>query len=221
MNVICLSLIIFVYCLLPLAVNANNVTLQVNNQTDNPLKDAVISFYPKGAKPMLVANNKAVQIIDQVDKEFIAHVMPIQLGTEIQFPNYDQIRHHVYSFSAAKKFEIPLYEGMPAHPILFDKTGTVTIGCNIHDWMSAYIRVVDTPYFTSTNKIGQAFIKLPPGEYKVEYWHPDIDEEKENRVQLIKLKQDEHKDLSYQLHTKKRWTFRRSPSASNLMGRYR
>ncbi len=73
----------------------------------------------------------------------------------VQFPNKDNIRHHVYSFSAARKFELPLYSGTPAQPVLFDKVGVVKLGCNIHDWMIGYIYVTETPYFGKSNAEGR------------------------------------------------------------------
>jgi hypothetical protein len=75
-------------------------------------------------------------------------------------PNSDNIRHHVYSFSPAKKFELPLYSGVPAEPVVFDKVGFVTLGCNIHDWMIAFVAVLPTPYFQATGKDGRATLKI-------------------------------------------------------------
>ena len=96
----------------------------------------------------------------------------VQTGTEISFPNNDTVRHHVYSFSAAKPFELKLYSGTPGTPILFDKPGTVVIGCNIHDQMVAYIQVVSTPHFGKTDQAGKVSIAdLPPGKYRLKAWH--------------------------------------------------
>ena len=73
--------------------------------------------------------------MDQVHKQFVPHVLPVVVGTAVTFPNHDQIHHHVYSFSRAKTFEMPLYKGENAPPVAFDQPGAVKIGCNIHDWM--------------------------------------------------------------------------------------
>src|SRR5204863_937520 len=94
--------------------------------------------------------------VAQKDKTFIPFVTVVQTGTPVQFPNQDPIRHHVYSFSPPKPFEIKLYAGTPVAPIVFDKPGEVVLGCNIHDHMLAYIYVVDTPYFGKTGKDGRA-----------------------------------------------------------------
>lgn len=112
-------------------------------------------------------------VIAQQDRDFVPYLTVIQAGTAIDFPNRDAIKHHVYSFSPAKIFEIKLYAGKPAQPVLFDKPGEVAIGCNIHDWMEAHIWVVDSPYFAKTGADGRARIEnVPPGRYRLRLWHP-------------------------------------------------
>ena len=101
-------------------------------------------------------------IIDQRDKQFIPYVTALQVGTSVWFANTDKIRHHVYSFSPAKKFELPLYAGVPAEPVVFDRPGFVTLGCNIHDWMIAYVAVLTTPYFAVTHAEGRARLNKSP-----------------------------------------------------------
>jgi hypothetical protein len=109
--------------------------------------------------------------MDQVNKEFVPHVLPIAVGTEVSFPNHDQIHHHVYSLSRTKTFEIPLYKGEPASPVRFDQTGAVKLGCNIHDWMSGVILVVPTPYFATTDAEGAFVLRdLPPGTFDLAVW---------------------------------------------------
>ncbi len=111
--------------------------------------------------------------IAQRDRELIPYVTVVQAGTAIEFPNLDSFKHHLYSFSPAKTFEIKLYAGKPEKPIVFDKPGEVALGCNIHDWMEAYVLVVDTPYFAKTGANGQARIaNVAPGSYRLRWWHP-------------------------------------------------
>ena len=137
-----------------------------------PVENAVIAAHRvEGDEPVMASPD--VQVIDQVDKEFIPGVKAVRVGTPISFPNGDNIRHHVYSFSDAKKFELPLYKGTPTEPVVFDEPGVVVLGCNIHDWMLAYVYVLDTPYFGITGPDGSARLDgLPPGEYHVELMHP-------------------------------------------------
>ncbi len=111
-------------------------------------------------------------VMDQIHKEFIPYLLPVAVGTEVRFPNHDQIHHHVYSFSRTKVFELPLYKGEDAPPVLFDKAGVVKIGCNIHDWMSAIILVLPTPYYAMTDETGRFVLPgLPPGTYSLACWH--------------------------------------------------
>jgi plastocyanin len=111
--------------------------------------------------------------ITQKDQEFSPYVTPIVVGTKVVFPNLDSVQHHVYSVSPAKRFEIPLYIGDSKETIVFDRPGIVTLGCNIHDWMVAYVVVLATPYYAKTGPDGTAEVSgLPPGHYRLEVWHP-------------------------------------------------
>jgi len=114
----------------------------------------------------------AIQI-EQVDREFIPYLTVLQTGTTASFPNRDPILHHIYSFSPAKTFEIKLYTGKSPSSVTFDKPGIVTLGCNIHDWMIAYVLVVSTPWFGKTDASGTVKLRdLPPGSYALHAWHP-------------------------------------------------
>jgi hypothetical protein len=113
--------------------------------------------------------------MDQVNKEFVPAVLPVVVGTPVSFPNRDNIRHHVYSFSSAKRFELPLYIGTPAAPVIFDKPGSVVLGCNIHDWMVGHVYVLTTPYFAKTDAEGRARVAdVAPGAWEARVWHPRL-----------------------------------------------
>jgi plastocyanin len=115
----------------------------------------------------------ATATMDQHDERFVPHVLVVQTGTSVLFPNNDDVSHHVYSFSPIKSFELGLYKGQVHPPIVFDEPGVVVLGCNIHDNMLGYIRVVDTPYFALTNEEGIAVVEgVPDGAYDVEVWTP-------------------------------------------------
>ncbi|GGC97303.1 hypothetical protein GCM10011396_51040 [Undibacterium terreum] len=144
------------------------LTVQVVDSAGQPVADAVV--YAEGTAP-LVKSPPQVDV-EQKDKKFIPLVTVVQTGTAISFPNNDTVRHHAYSFSAPKPFDIKLYAGTPTKPILFDKPGTVVVGCNIHDQMIAYIQVVDTPYFAKTDASGRARINsITAGKYALKTWH--------------------------------------------------
>jgi len=115
----------------------------------------------------------AAATMDQHDERFVPHILVVQTGTSVLFPNNDEVSHHVYSFSPTKSFELGLYKGQVHPPIVFDEPGIVVLGCNIHDGMLGYIRVVDTPYFALTNEEGVAIVEgVPDGAYDVEIWTP-------------------------------------------------
>jgi plastocyanin len=134
-----------------------------------PLADTVIVFDPLDATP---PPSHEAAIIDQVNKHFVPRVTVIRTGTAVTFPNSDNIRHQVYSFSNPKKFTLKLYAGSPTTPVTFDQPGLVILGCNIHDNMSAFVGIVDSPYFAKTDERGAANLDLPSGRYRLRVWHP-------------------------------------------------
>ena len=151
---------------------AAGVDVQVVGAAGATAPESVVYAEPVGRHTPAAYAKAAV--IDQVNKEFVPRVTVIQTGTAVSFPNKDNIRHQVYSFSPAKTFQIKLYHGTPSQPVVFDQAGAVTLGCNIHDKMTAYVLVVDTPYFAKTDARGQARLEgLPPGEYVLRAWQPE------------------------------------------------
>lgn len=108
----------------------------------------------------------------QEHKTFLPDQLVITPGTAVNFPNRDTVRHHVYSFSPAKVFEIKLYIGTPAAPVVFDQPGVVVLGCNIHDDMVGWVVVVDTPWHAETDASGRATLQaVPSGSYRLRVWH--------------------------------------------------
>ena len=150
---------------------AARVSAAVAGAGGAPLEDAVVTLMPTdGGGP---AMKPGEGVVDQVKLEFIPYVTVITAGSKISFPNSDRVRHHVYSFSPSKTFELPLYAGAAAPAVLFDKPGVVPLGCNIHDWMIAYDYVSATPWVAKTGKDGRATLEgVPPGSYLAKVWHP-------------------------------------------------
>lgn len=149
---------------------AGNLEAHVATSTGAAVEDAAVVVEPIAR---IVPKHHATATIEQRDRELVPYVTIVETGTAIEFPNRDPFKHHLYSFSPAKTFEIKLYAGKPAQPVIFDKPGEVALGCNIHDWMEAYVLVVDSPYFAKTSSNGRAFIKnIPPGKYRLRLWHP-------------------------------------------------
>lgn len=112
-------------------------------------------------------------VMDQVDLQFVPHVLVVPAGSKVSFPNSDRTSHQVYSFSAVRRFQLPLYSGEPYPPVEFSIPGVATLGCNIHDQMRAYVFVVDAQYYGRTDAAGQWHgPEVVPGEYIVQIWHP-------------------------------------------------
>jgi len=171
----------------------------VKDYKGKPVADAVILAVPVDPRSALHARLPA-DAMDQVDKQFVPYVKPIFVGSTVRFPNSDNIRHQVYSFSPAKKFELPLYASTGAPPVVFDKPGVVVLGCNIHDWMIGYIYVSETPFFTKTGPLGTAVITdMPAGEYIVRLWHPSMDHAEETTNRRVTLAADMPASAEWQI----------------------
>jgi plastocyanin len=153
-------------------VRGADLAILVQDAQGLPAADSVASLVPVGgAVPPIRAAASAA--IDQRGLKFVPRVLPVQTGTAVEFPNSDQVRHQVYSFSATKTFELRLYKGKPAAPVDFEKPGIVVLGCNIHDWMLGYIYVVDTPYFAKADASGNLKLEhIPAGAYGLSIWNP-------------------------------------------------
>jgi plastocyanin len=145
------------------------VRLTITDQQGKALEDTVVELLDPANKTFSAKKAE----VKQQDLTFIPFVSAYQVGTEVDFPNMDKTRHHVYSFSPAKVFELKLYANKPEAPVLFDQPGIVALGCNIHDYMQAYIYVGESPFLQVTDSQGQViFNQLPDGNYQLKLWHP-------------------------------------------------
>ncbi|GAB5380884.1 MAG: hypothetical protein Alis3KO_27400 [Aliiglaciecola sp.] len=177
----------FLVLLLPsFGLMAQPVSVTVTSNKDNPVFQAVVYLVPHSQEANQAPPND-VSVMDQIDRQFVPHILPIQKGSKVIFPNSDSIKHHVYSFSPTKRFELKLYQNSKAESLLFEKDGEVELGCNVHDWMLAYIWVVDTPYFVKTTETGQALLDVPEGKYTLRVWHPRIQDDLDTLAQEINV----------------------------------
>ena len=153
--------------------HAAGVEIQVVGSDGKALADAVVFLESREAK---AAARPLPNIeIAQAERRFVQRVTVVTVGTEVHFPNRDKVRHHVYSFSPTKTFELKLYAGTPANPVLFDKPGIAALGCNIHDSMVAWVVAVETPHFGQTDAKGVLHLdNVPPGAYRLRSWHPAL-----------------------------------------------
>lgn len=142
--------------------------IQVVDQWDKPVANAVVSVAV--AQPQERLSNPA--IMDQVNKQFLPNVLIVNKDQWVKFPNSDDIRHHIYSFSAPKPFEIRMYKGGETKTVQFDQAGIVVLGCNIHDSMIGYIYVAEDEVAVLTNAEGKA--ELPVSASRLNLWHADL-----------------------------------------------
>jgi plastocyanin len=203
------------------AARAAEVDIEVVDGQGRPLPDAVVIASPAnpGAAREIARPADGTEVIDQIDKQFVPYVKVIRAGTWVRFPNKDNIRHHVYSFSPAKRFELPLYAGAAAPPVLFDKPGVVVMGCNIHDWMVGYVYVSESPYFGKTGDDGRTLLaNLPAGDYAIRIWHPDLIAAEESTVRMVRLTEPDGRREAWKIEVKPSLKPRRGPSETKGLG---
>jgi plastocyanin len=155
---------------------AATLSVSVELPDGKPLPGVVVQVHALegGARPSPPTH----AIMDQVDLAFTPDLLVIPVGSTVAFPNTDSTSHQVYSFSPAHRFQLPLYRGKPYPPEHFDQAGIVTLGCNIHDNMLAYILVTDAAFFGRTDASGNwSQGGVPRGHYRVELWHPRLRDE--------------------------------------------
>lgn len=170
-------------------VTAAAITVSVLQRDGRPLVGAVLTIEAESPGPRSAAPLQAT--MDQVDLAFVPDVLVIPVGSSVLFPNSDAVSHQVYSFSSARRFQLPLYRRKPYPPVLFDQAGIVTLGCNIHDNMLGYIVVTDAPWFGRSGPGGDwAADQLPAGRYRVRAWHPLLNDT-DAVEQLVELGADD------------------------------
>jgi hypothetical protein len=152
---------------------AADLQVSVVGAGGRPVSDAVVLVRRRGEAPAGPIRFPWPMVVEQRDMQFRPFVLIAPVGAEVAFPNHDPFLHHVYSFSPAKTFELKLYGHDETRRVRFDKAGVVSLGCNIHDDMTGFIRVVDTPYAAKTDAHGAAVIHdLPAGPAELAVWHP-------------------------------------------------
>jgi len=161
--------------------------------------EVVVAAVPADAAPGPLAPPKPA-VMDQRNREFQPRVLAVGVGASVDFPNNDTVSHQVYSFSPAKRFQLPLYKGQLHPPVTFDKPGLVVLGCNIHDAMVGYIYVTDAPYFGITAPEGGLTLKdLRKGDYRLVIWGPYIADAPASLVRNVHIEGDEPTTARVQL----------------------
>src|SRR4051812_5352886 len=146
-------------------------TVRVVDAAGKPVRDAVVTLYPSaGARPMRAAGR---YVVSQKNLQFHPFLTLVPVGADISFPNFDPTKHHVYSFSAAKRFELKLFAKDQSRSVHLDKPGVVALGCNIHDQMTAFIFIADSAWTARTNGQGVVtFSDAPIAPGRVAVWQP-------------------------------------------------
>lgn len=175
---LCAGLFLFTYTFIAQA--NNTLTINVIDVNQKPLENIVVYVEPINHE--VTSKNTKTLEIGQKNKSFIPYISVIQLGSYVSFNNQDNITHQIYSPVGDNKFSLKIRSGQQVIKNDFKKTGEVSMGCNIHDWMSGYMLIVDTPYYAKSDNMGNTKIIIDkPGLYKVIVWHPQMNEV-DNRV---------------------------------------
>ena len=192
-------MVVLTLCACRLAGAAAAATLVINVRTTDghALPGAVVTVRPLDGQVRHAAPLRAV--VDQVDRAFAPDLLVIPIGSTVEFPNSDSVSHQIYSFSPTKRFQLPLYRGKPYPPVHFDQAGVVTLGCNIHDDMLAYLVVTDAPWFGRTDTAGAWSTELPRGHYRVAIWHPRLRESDADLERELTVAEGDRADLTLNL----------------------
>jgi plastocyanin len=179
------------------AAGAATLVITVHTADGRPLQGAVVTAHPLDGSARKPAPLKAV--MDQVNRAFQPDLLVIPVGSTVTFPNSDSVSHQIYSFSPAKRFQLPLYRGTPYPPVHFDQAGVVTLGCNIHDEMVGYLLVTDAPYYGRTDNAGAWTAEVARGRYRISIWHPRLRESEADLERELTVGDTDHAELTLRL----------------------
>jgi plastocyanin len=181
----------------PASVPGGSVSITVQSSDGRPVPGAVVTVRSLGAEGRPSPPVRAV--MDQVNRAFDPDLLVIPVGSTVEFPNSDSVSHQIYSFSPAKRFQLPLYRGNPNPPVRFDQPGIVTLGCNIHDEMVAYLVITDAQYFGRTDGTGSWSADIPRGKYRVSVWHPRMNDDASELERELTVGQGDRATLTLRL----------------------
>ena len=180
----------------------SDVDVFVVDKDSRPVADVAVYAMRLDEQYILPAPT-AGAIMDQIDMQFVPHLLVVQTATSVEFPNNDTVAHHVYSFSYLNKFMLSMYKGKQHPPVTFEHSGVVTLGCNIHDHMLGYILVVDSTAFTKTDENGKALLSLDnPEDYEISIWSPRIRDGDELLSKTVVMPGNPGSEVKFQLAKK-------------------
>jgi plastocyanin len=179
------------------AAAAATLLIRVQLPDGQALPGAVITARPLDSPARHTAPVRAV--MDQINRAFAPDLLVIPVGSTVEFPNTDSVSHQIYSFSPAKRFQLPLYRGKPYPPVHFEQPGVVTLGCNIHDDMLAYLVVTDAPFFGRTDGAGVWSADVPRSRYRVTVWHPRLRDSESDLERDLTVGEGDRAELTLRL----------------------
>jgi hypothetical protein len=150
---------------------AAGVSVAVRGPNGQPIANAIVTIRLIGrpTPPLRIGTGYAVR---QQNIQFNPFLLVVPINADVSFPNFDQVRHQVYSFSTAKRFELKLYAREQNRTVRFDRAGPVSLGCNIHDQMTAFIYVTDSAFTARTDASGNVSLAgVPQGAVSISVWH--------------------------------------------------
>ena len=200
---------------------ADTINVSVVDHEGHPVPDVVVYVEQQNMESSArTAPGRAV--VDQRQLRFMPHILVVQTGTMVEFPNSDSVAHHVYSFSKPNNFTLPLYKGDSHRPVTFEHEGIVSLGCNVHDQMLAYIAVVDTDIFGKTDTDGAVTLSVPEATkaYDVSIWSPRIREINSTHTQTVTAGEARHVMLKFSLRDRLRQAHN-AVSETSLWSEYR
>lgn len=181
------------------ASGAGQIGVQIHDKDGAPVPEVAVFVRPLG-EPAPATPPSAPRTMNQYDEAFDPHILIVETGTAVEFPNNDNQRHHVYSFSSIKRFDFSLDSGDVHESLVFDDAGIVTLGCNVHDGMLAYILVVDTPLYAKTDGDGVVALSgLSPGQYEVNVWSPRLPSKRIPEPRIVTVEADNATLADYRL----------------------
>lgn len=205
------------YCLaLAQAGDTGSVHVRVVDQKGRPVENSVVVLHGAGTPAALPTNREGRVRIVQKDREFSPYVTVIRTGMAVEFPNEDTVQHHIYSFSETKPLDIPLYKDEMPPPVVFEKPGLVTLGCNIHDWMKAYLFVTGAEYYGKTDGKGDVTMtSVGTNSFSLEVWHPRLRKLITPLPDAVDVTAGATVELAVEMDLKKEWAPPRPPDRSS------
>jgi len=175
----------------------HNECIQINVQDYKgmPASDMVVYLQPLSGQQL--SQSDEIVTVTQQNEAFAPYITVSQTKKQVNFVNQDDITHQIYSADSDNRFSFTIRAGSEHLANAFDHEAEISMGCNIHDWMSGYLLVVDTPYFAKTDAQGQVRFSLSElGQYNIVVWHPQLPTQEHRVIQPQTITQSAEYNVS-------------------------